>query len=88
MTIAEGLRQAGFSVEVSEYLERHATDEQKRAGLDLADFLLMPDVAPPAELPAPIPLTSIPSVADKKQTFYQWSKSNWGFRQLGLSNAG
>lgn len=34
------LNAEGFDLEVSDYLERRATDEQKRKGLDLADFLL------------------------------------------------
>ncbi len=37
---ADELRANGFNVEVSSYLEQHATDEQRAAGLDLADFLL------------------------------------------------
>jgi hypothetical protein len=34
------LRANGFDIEVSDFLEQRANDEQKRAGLDLADFLL------------------------------------------------
>ncbi len=34
------LSKQGFSVSVSDYLERHATDEQRAAGADLADYLL------------------------------------------------
>ncbi|QMW02477.1 DUF6371 domain-containing protein [Spirosoma foliorum] len=37
---AEQLRGQGFSVTVSDYLEKLATDEEKLAGLDLADYLL------------------------------------------------
>jgi hypothetical protein len=37
---AEQLRREGFSVTVSDYLETRATDEQRAAGYDLADFLL------------------------------------------------
>lgn len=37
---AEQLRANGFVVEVSDYLETHASEEQKQAGLDLADYLL------------------------------------------------
>ena len=37
---ADQLQAEGFAVEVSDYLEQHATDDQKRDGLDLADFLL------------------------------------------------
>lgn len=38
--IAEVLNRQGFRIEVSNYLEQHASDEQRKAGLDLADFLL------------------------------------------------
>ncbi|GAB4039524.1 hypothetical protein GCM10028774_41240 [Spirosoma jeollabukense] len=34
------LRQHGFVVTISDYLEQRATDEEKAAGLDLADYLL------------------------------------------------
>jgi hypothetical protein len=37
---AEELQQEGHNVTVSDYLELRATDEQKAAGLDLADYLL------------------------------------------------
>jgi hypothetical protein len=37
---AEQLRTKGFQVAVSDYLETHANEEQKQAGLDLADYLL------------------------------------------------
>lgn len=37
---AEELRHQGFNVSVSDYLELRATEEQKAAGLDLADYLL------------------------------------------------
>ena len=37
---AETLRAEGFDVEVSDVLERFATDEDRANGLDLADFLL------------------------------------------------
>ena len=43
LTIADELRAAGFTVEVSAYLEENAVDKQKQAGLDLADFLLDSD---------------------------------------------
>ncbi|ADB39105.1 hypothetical protein Slin_3094 [Spirosoma linguale DSM 74] len=38
--IAENLRTQGYNVTVSDYLELRATDEQKVAGYDLADYLL------------------------------------------------
>lgn len=38
--VAETLRLQGLNVTVSEFLELRATDEQKAAGLDLADYLL------------------------------------------------
>jgi hypothetical protein len=41
--VAAQLRAEGFSVQTSDYLEKQATVEQKKAGLDLADFLLMPE---------------------------------------------
>lgn len=34
------LREQGFDIEVSNFLEQHANEKQKMAGLDLADFLL------------------------------------------------
>ena len=37
---AQDLNQQGFSISMSDYLERRATDEQRLAGLDLADYLL------------------------------------------------
>ncbi len=37
---AEELHQQGFIINVSDYLELNATDEQRKHGLDLADFLL------------------------------------------------
>ena len=37
---ANELRQQGYSVTVSDYLEQRATDEEKAKGLDLADYLL------------------------------------------------
>lgn len=40
--VAESLNKQGYQISVSDYLESRATDEQKQAGLDLADFLLMP----------------------------------------------
>lgn len=39
-TLANGLRADGLDVRVSDFLERVATDEDRRQGLDLADFLL------------------------------------------------
>ena len=42
---ADEIRAKGFEVEVSDFLERLASDKQKQAGLDLADFLLQ---QPPA----------------------------------------
>ncbi|GAB3018998.1 DUF6371 domain-containing protein [Spirosoma pulveris] len=41
--VANDLNKKGFQITVSDYLEQRATDEQKAQGLDLADFLLMPD---------------------------------------------
>lgn len=38
--VADELRQQGFSISVSAYLEDKATDEQRVAGLDVADYLL------------------------------------------------
>ena len=52
-TIADELRAAGFTVEVSDYLEQHATDQQKQAGLDLADFLLQQPPVKPSANPGP-----------------------------------
>lgn len=37
---ADELRQAGFRIQVADILERRASDAQKLAGLDLADYLL------------------------------------------------
>lgn len=37
---AEKLRREGFSVSASDYLENRASDEQRAAGFDLADYLL------------------------------------------------
>lgn len=37
---AEQLRREGFRLTVSDYLEQRATDEQRQAGADLADYLL------------------------------------------------
>ena len=42
-TKADGLQQQGFQVMVSDYLEKIATDEDRQRGMDLADFLLMPN---------------------------------------------
>ncbi|MCC5612555.1 hypothetical protein LC612_39150, partial [Nostoc sp. CHAB 5834] len=36
-----------YQISVSDLLELRATDEQKAQGLDLADFLLMPDTTRP-----------------------------------------
>lgn len=41
--VADELNTKGYQIAVSDLLERRATDEQKQAGCDLADFLLMPD---------------------------------------------
>ena len=41
LTIANELQDKGFSVEVSDLLENIATDEQRKEGLDLADYLLI-----------------------------------------------
>ncbi|WP_020599862.1 DUF6371 domain-containing protein [Spirosoma panaciterrae] len=38
---ASALRQQGFNVRVSDYLERQANQEQREKGFDLADFLLL-----------------------------------------------
>lgn len=37
---AKELRQVGFNIQVSDYLENRATQQQREAGADLADFLL------------------------------------------------
>jgi hypothetical protein len=37
---AEQLRAKGFIIEVSDFLECHASEEQQQAGLDIADYLL------------------------------------------------
>ncbi|NID10636.1 DUF6371 domain-containing protein [Fibrivirga algicola] len=37
---AEAMNAEGFRINVSDYLERYANDQQKQQGLDLADFLL------------------------------------------------
>jgi len=34
------IRQLGIHVQLYDYLERTATDEQRKQGLDIADFLL------------------------------------------------
>ncbi|WP_191908857.1 DUF6371 domain-containing protein [Larkinella humicola] len=39
---AELLRAKGFQIEMSDLLERKSTIEQKKQGLDMADFLLLP----------------------------------------------
>lgn len=40
---ADELQANGFDIEVSGYLEQVASEEQKKKGFDLADFLLIPD---------------------------------------------
>ena len=55
---ADELRANGFHVEVSDFLEQRATDEQKQAGLDLADFLLQQTPEPDTTGPA---LSLVPS---------------------------
>ncbi|WP_179948640.1 DUF6371 domain-containing protein [Spirosoma rigui] len=49
--IADELGEKGFVVTVSDYLERTATDEQREAGLDLADFLLNQQPISKVDLP-------------------------------------
>lgn len=44
---ADSLRQQGFNIMVSDFLERIATDEDRAKGMDLADFLLKPDPSQP-----------------------------------------
>ena len=58
---AAELQKEGSDIEVSDFLERHATDEQRQQGFDLADLLLMlasvhespmtPDEPPTADEP-------------------------------------
>lgn len=48
--VAEELNEKGYQIRVSDYLESRATDDQKRNGLDLADFLL-PATSRHTELP-------------------------------------
>jgi hypothetical protein len=48
---AAQLSQQGFNVIVSDYLESHATDEQRAKGYDLADFLLSSPWSGPPTLP-------------------------------------
>lgn len=56
---ADELRELGYVVTVSDYLEKRATDEERKAGLDLADYLLgqwkgyPPDWDMPAIQPRP-----------------------------------
>jgi len=75
---ANQLRAEGFTVEVSDYLEQHATDDQKRDGLDLADFLLQqpPTVSTLAEQlarpstwlrPNPTDVERLPAIATTDQ---------------------
>ncbi|MBO0937864.1 hypothetical protein J2I47_15000 [Fibrella sp. HMF5335] len=45
---AEAMRAEGYRVRVSSLLEDNATEQQRKDGLDLADFLLMP--APPPRI--------------------------------------
>lgn len=45
--VADELNARGYQISVSDYLESKATEQQKQAGLDLADFLLMPDRSRP-----------------------------------------
>ncbi|MBC7570778.1 MAG: hypothetical protein H7319_13720, partial [Spirosoma sp.] len=61
--VADDLNKTGYRISVSDLLEQRANDEQKQAGLDLADFLLRSDPTPEkAPLQPASELTDLPVV--------------------------
>ncbi|GAB3949537.1 hypothetical protein GCM10028805_25940 [Spirosoma harenae] len=67
---ADGLRQQGFNVIISDWLEKLATDEERKKGFDLADYLLEQWKGYPPIWDQRNPPDAIPTI--EQQTFFEW----------------
>lgn len=60
--IADELREAGFQIIVSDYLEQRATEDEKANGLDLADYILNQWKGYPPSWDALLPADATPTL--------------------------